>query len=364
MEQEAGRSNNPFSDAPIAAQPTPASAVATSDQSRAVAEVQAAMLIAQRFPRNEVEAMDKILNAFTRTSLAEVAQYQYAKGGSDVRGPSIRSAEAIAQLWGHINSGVRELDRRNGVSTVETFAFDAQTGTRDSKVFQVEHTRHTKKGSYKLEDPREIYEMVANQAARRKRACLLAVIPGDVVEAAMKQADVTLHTKAEVTPERLASLVEKFSEFAITKEQIETRIQRRIDVMSPAQLVNLGKIYNSLRDGMSQPADWFEITAATETETEAAKGTRTDAVKDALKKKTASNADPKLEANAKPINTDVGGAQVTVIDAIAALDGYKDSELMALYADQLPETVKSDDRFTKKYRARMGELKEEAGKKK
>ena len=67
---------------------------------------------------DEIRAMDNILNAFTRPTLAEQSQYQYSKGGSDVSGPSIRSAEAIAQLWGNIEFGFREITRGTGAGQI------------------------------------------------------------------------------------------------------------------------------------------------------------------------------------------------------------------------------------------------------
>jgi hypothetical protein len=101
--------------------------------------------------------------------------------------------------------------------------------------------------------------------ARRKRACILAVIPGDVQEAAVRQCEVTLATKIKVTDELILSLVEKFSAFNVTKEMIEKRIQRRMDVITPGLVVNLGKIYNSLKDGMSIASEWFDMQATGET---------------------------------------------------------------------------------------------------
>lgn len=239
-----------------------ANATAGSDQARAIAETQAAMVIAKRFPRDQMAAMDRILQAFSRPTLAEAAQYSYSRGGTDITGPSIRSAEAIAQLWGNLQYGVRELEQRGGESTVEAFAWDVETNTRQVKVFQVPHIRYTRQGSKRLEDPRDIYELIANQGARRLRACILGVVPGDVVEAAMNQADVTLKTKVEVTPELLQSLLDKFASYGVTKEHIEKRIQRHLDSITPALVVSLGKIFNSLKDGMSAPSDWFEVQAA------------------------------------------------------------------------------------------------------
>lgn len=236
------------------------SQAATGDveQSRAIAEAQGAMVIAKRFPRDSVAAMDRIMNACQRQTLAEGALYTYARGGSDITGPSIRLAEALAQNWGNLQFGIRELEQRSGESTVEAFAWDVETNTRQVKVFQVKHERHTKKGINKLSDPRDIYELVANQGARRLRACILGVIPGDVTEAAVKQCETTMKTKAEVTPERIKGMVEKFAEFGVTNEQIEKRIQRRMDAMTPAQMVALSKIYTSMKDGMSTAKDWFD----------------------------------------------------------------------------------------------------------
>lgn len=228
------------------------------ESQRAIAEVQTAVLMAKRYPRDPVQAMDRILQAFTRPSLAECAQYSYARGGTDITGPSIRSAEAIAQLWGNMQFGVRELEQRNGESTVQAFAWDIETNTRREVTFVVPHVRDTKRGRMDLKDARDIYEIVANQGSRRLRACILGVIPGDVVETAMKQVEVTLKTKAEVTPERISSLVEKFAEFGVTKKALETRIQRRVDAITPALLISLGRIYNSLKDGVSSASDWFD----------------------------------------------------------------------------------------------------------
>lgn len=234
--------------------------MAEAAMQREVAEVQTAMVIAKRFARNQVQAMDRILIACQRPSLAEGALYSYSRGGTDITGPSIRLAEAIAQQWGNLQFGIRELEQRFGESTVEAYAWDLETNTRQVKVFQVKHIRHTKaRGAYALVDPRDIYEMVANQGARRLRSCILGIVPGDVVEAAVAQCETTLKAKADISPEAVQKMVTVFGEIGVTKEMIEKRIQRKLESITPAQIIALRKIYNSIKDGMSAPADWFEI---------------------------------------------------------------------------------------------------------
>lgn len=272
---------NPFGSTAVAERS--ARGVIEIEQNRVVAEVQAAMMIAKRFPRDPVKAMDLILQDCTRMSLAENATYDYARGGTNISAPSIRLAEVIAQRWGNLECGVKEISRHAGYSEAMTYAMDLESGFRDVKTFQVKHWRDTKQGGYQLTEERDIYELVANMGARRKRACILAVIPGEVAEAAVKQCDVTLNTKAEVTPERLKSLLEKFAELSVTQAQIEARIQRRLEAMTPALLVQLGKVYTSLKDGMSVVSDWFEAQSV---ETEQTKPkTGAEALKAAAKKK-------------------------------------------------------------------------------
>jgi hypothetical protein len=246
--------NNPFSSKALT---VPAGAMATAMESREIQEVQAAMVIAQRFPRDERKAMDRILNACTRKTLAETALYSYNRGGQEVTGPSIRLAEVLAQAWGNIQSGVRELEQTEDASTVEVFAWDLETNTRDAKVFRVPHVRHTKAGAKKLTDPRDIYENLANVGARRKRACILAIIPGDVTEAAVAQCDVTLAANADTGPDAVKRLLEAFAGVGVTKAQIEARLTNRVESVRPAQMVALRKIYASIRDGISGPDDWF-----------------------------------------------------------------------------------------------------------
>ena len=245
----------------------PSNGMVAVEQQRSLAEVQAAVIMAKQFPRDTVGAIQRIKMACQRPTLAEAAMYTYARGGTDVTGPSIRMAEAIAQQWGNIQFGVRELSQANGESTVEAYAWDLESNARQVKVFQVPHTRYTRAGSKKLTDPRDIYETVANNGARRLRSCILGIIPGDVVDIAVHEAENTLRVSVQLTPERIKAMLEAFEGHSVTRAMIEERIQRPIDSMTPALFVSLGKIANSLKDGISKPADWFKGTETTVPET-------------------------------------------------------------------------------------------------
>jgi hypothetical protein len=146
-------------------------------------------------------------------------------------------------------------------SVVEAYAWDLETNFREPRIFNIRHWRDTKSGGYALKDERDIYELCANQAARRLRSCILAVVPGDIVEEAQKQCDTTLAAKADTSPEAQKKILQAFAGYGVNKAQIEAKIQRRIDAITPAQVITLRKIIASLKDGMSEAKDWFEVVA-------------------------------------------------------------------------------------------------------
>lgn len=241
----------------------PPSAQTAIEQQRAIAEVQASMMIARANPRDEIAAADRIQNAFTRPKLAEGALYTYSRGGTEISGLSIRSAETMARYWGNLAYGIRELEQREGESVMQAYCWDMETNVRSEKVFTVPHQRDGK--GKRLTESRDIYENNANQGARRLRACILAVIPGDIQESAEEQAQATLNANADTSPEGVKKLLKAFEKFGVSREQIETRIQRRIDSIRPAQVIALRKIYTSLADSMSAAADWFPPTPTGQT---------------------------------------------------------------------------------------------------
>lgn len=232
--------------------------------SRQAQEVQAAMVIAKRFPRDEVESFNRIIRSCQRKSLAENATYEYPRGATKVSGPSIRLAEAIAQNWGNIDFGITELEQKNGESQVMAYAWDLETNARQVKIFSVPHIRNTKKGNIPLTDPRDIYEMVANQGARRLRSCILGIIPGDVVEAAVKQCEKTLidgEKKPVIDLVREMAAIFK-DEFGVPLEAIEKYIGCKSEAFSMKDLVKLRRVYSSLHDGMAKREDFFELAPA------------------------------------------------------------------------------------------------------
>lgn len=259
--------------------------------SRQAQEVQAAMVVAKRFPRDENEAFNRIMTACRRKSLAEQSQYEYPRGKQKVTGPSIRLAEVLARAWGNIDFGVIELEQTNGESQVMAYAWDLETNTRQTKVFTVRHERGTKQGNQKLSDPRDIYEIVANQGARRVRACILGIIPGDVTEAAIAECNQTLISgNKEPLSDRIRKTCDAFADkFNVSKEMLEKYMGCPATAWSEMDIIRLGKTFISLRDGMAKREELFDLKTPSAT---AAEKTNTELEFEALKAEKNAEAQP------------------------------------------------------------------------
>lgn len=246
----------------------PATQMSVYQESKELSEIKGKMFLARQFPRDPEMSLQNVLRECGRKDLAEAAQYEFSRGDSVVRGPSIRLVEVLARHWGNIMSGITEVDVQGDTTTIKCFAWDLETNASDEKTFSVKHERSTKKGSYKLTDERDIYEMVANKGARRKRACLLAVMPGWYVDAALEECDKTLSDSLTKSGESLEEIIEKtvnaFAGFGITPEQISTKLNKEIDKLSNNDIVKLRHLYSAIKDGFVKATDAFGIASGSD----------------------------------------------------------------------------------------------------
>jgi len=249
-----------------------AGAIQQSESNRMVAEAQSEILVAKRFPRQRQQCKNQIMQACQRHSFAEDALWTYPRGGQQISGPSIRLLELIAQEWGNIDYGWRELNRQIGNadegvigrSECEVYAWDKQTNTRSKKQFVVEHVRDTKYGKDILESERDVYEKVANYAVRRMRSCIKTVIPSDVVNDAIDTCERTIakgpenRSKIEV----IESMVHKFNNFGVTAQDLANYLGiDDVENAGESDIVKLKGVFNALQEEPALRNDYFSEDA-------------------------------------------------------------------------------------------------------
>lgn len=289
------------------------------EQSRAIAEVQAAVVVAQSHPRDKVGALNEALESCRTREVAENAFFKFPRGGQSVSGETIHLARELARCWGNIDYKIAELSRDDdaGSSEMMAIAWDLQTNARASLTFIVPHLRDKKGGPERLTDVRDIYENNANMGARRLRECIFAVLPKYLIQAAADECRNTLETRnAEVPlPKRIADALAAFAKIGIDKSRIEAKLGSTSN-FTTVDLANLQISYKSIvRNEISADDEFPRIEGA------APAGSKLDMLEDAIdSEKEATVAQTKKPAKGDAAEPDDWTTRAAEITALIATD--------------------------------------------
>ena len=236
------------------------------EASRAIAEAQGKLVIAKRFPRDEIAAFAKVKEACQRPAMASTAFYKFPRGNQTVEGPTIRFAEELARCWGNIDYGIKELSQDDGKSEMQAYAWDLETNAQSVQNFTNLHQREVNGKMKVLTSLRDIYENNANMATRRLRSRILAILPNWIVDEAIKECKLTLKKMVEGNVDmplidRVKNMIVQFAKYGVTKEQIEIRLKRKVDTMTSDDFVEYTGIFNAIKNGETKVSDWFDAPA-------------------------------------------------------------------------------------------------------
>lgn len=260
-------------DIALPAQPRRIGQATAVEQSRAVAEVHAAILVAQQCPRDVPAAIGQMRQSCQMKALADRAFFRFSRGGAAVSGASVHLARELARCWGNIQYGVAEMSRDDdhGQSEMLAYAWDVQTNARASTVFIVPHKRDKRSGPERLVDMRDIYENNANAGARRVRECIFGVLPPWFVEEAKDLCTKTI-TDGGGKPlaQRVADALAMFADIGVTQDDITRKLGRPAGKWTAHDVAQLGVVYTSIQRGEVSRDDEFppdvvtaeEITAS------------------------------------------------------------------------------------------------------
>lgn len=238
------------------------------EQSRAVAEVQAAIYVARQFPREVGRSRNSMQSACGSMALASKAFYRFPRAGGAVEGSTIHLAKTLAQTWGNIQYGVSEMRRDDEYrqSEMQAWAWDVEANTRHVLTFIVPHAKFAGGQVKALEDLRDIYENNANNGARRLREAIFAVIPDWFIEEAEDLCRETLN-KGDGKPleQRVEGAIGVFKQLGVSEERLEQKLGRKKAQWTGADIAQLLITHKSIQRREIAVDDEFpqaRITAA------------------------------------------------------------------------------------------------------
>lgn len=239
---------------------------------RARVEIESRLMLASMNPRNETAVASKLTANLERFTMADKAAYSYPRGRTEVRGPSVVLAREMARLWGNIDYGFKITHADEEYISLEARAIDYETGAsttasaRFKKLIWRKDFKAPEGGRWIQPDERELAELVNRNAAKAIRNCVLAIMPQWLVEDALNQARKTVEkaSSGDLKKDRgtvIRALAKQFSAYGVTVDMIEDYIGHDINAMSSDELADLREIRNTLRDGGSRTADFFDLNA-------------------------------------------------------------------------------------------------------
>lgn len=233
------------------------------EQSRAIADVQAAVTVAQNCPRDMADAEREMEYVCGRLDMAERAFYQVTNRGS---GPSVHLMRELARIWGNVDYGVKELARNDdkGESEVLATCWDMQKNTRSSRTFIVPHQRMRGGSRVDLVDLTDIYLNNQNVGARAVRECIETILPRWFTERAQDVCRQTLeHGEGEPLRDRIATMVDWFRDkIGVSQQQLEARIGRKRGAWTAEDVAQMKIAGKSIMAGEANRDELFPPVAA------------------------------------------------------------------------------------------------------
>lgn len=225
-------------------------------------EIQSAIIIARKFPRNEEQCFQSLMKACSRQSFAEDARYSFPRADVEVTGPSVNLAREAARVWGNIRYGLYIVRDDAQSRLIRAWAWDIQTNTKVELEDDFQKLIQRKGKGWITPDERDLRELTNRRGAILLRNALLQVMPKDLIEDALYACDKAMQQTATVDPEAVRKrLIMDFGTINVTVEQLERKLGHPLAQSTPKEMAELRAIYKSIADGNSR---WSEYETAEE----------------------------------------------------------------------------------------------------
>lgn len=254
---------------------------ATAMAAAAKAAIEAAFIMAKRFPRDLDQVRVKLLKACARPKFAEAALYhrKVGKEKNEDTGQwkdkiaedlSIRFAEEAARNMGNLDIDSITLYDDARKKIVKFYAVDLETNTHWAKTVTIEkisERRDLKKGQSALGQrinsygdvvfileatPDEVTKYEGAWASKSWRDQILRHVPADIKEECRERIRKTVLDKATADPEgEKKKILDAFAGIGVEPTHLKAYLGHELETTSPAELVTLRAIFTAIRDGQT-----------------------------------------------------------------------------------------------------------------
>ena len=248
---------------------------ASAATAAAFGAIQAAFMMAKRYPRSEMGSRNKILDTCRRPGFAEKVIYSKPIGTKKIEDLSIKAAEVAINAWENIKVIQSIIYEDEEKRIVDISAIDLETNTSyatQATIKRVVERTYLKKNvtplytrlnsygetTYGVKPTDDEFETkVSAMVSKHIRNNALRLIPEDIKQDMKDAAQKTMLDEAAKDPkELLKKICEQVHLIGVEPQDIETYLKHPISSCSPTELTELRKIHKSIKDGQQTWSDY------------------------------------------------------------------------------------------------------------
>lgn len=240
------------------------------------AEVESAYIMAIKRPRSEEDARIKINKICGDPDFAQCAKYSKPIGNTKITGPSIRFAEEILRHWGNVKTIQNITYEDESKRILKVVVIDLESNLSYSSEVTLEKTveRKSAKGREVLGERENstgelvyIVRATEDEMATKAAAAIskmirnngLRLIPRHITEGALDVADKAIRDRVNTNPDaEKQKVLDAFALLGIMPSEIEKYLKHPIAQTTPAEVVDLRTVYNSLKEGSAKWSDYVQ----------------------------------------------------------------------------------------------------------
>lgn len=228
-------------------------------------EIQCAIAVAKKMPRDENQAYQGLMQSCERQSFAEKGVYKYPRGGKPVIGASVYLAREFARQWGNIRTGCDIIVDEGETRVLRAWAWDLQTNAKEEETIAFKkliQRKNDKTGNTEwiVPDERDLLELTNRNAAKGKRNCILHLLPKDMIEDAMEKCkEVTAKKVKENPSEALGKMIAAFAAIKVTKAMLESYLKHPVEKCTEEEIADLTITGKSIKEGVITWADFVRM---------------------------------------------------------------------------------------------------------
>ncbi len=226
-----------------------------SASSYAMQEIQGAMILAKKFPRDYKVAYGRLMMACKRKSLAVKAEWSYPRGGKNLSGPSVNLARVEAQCYENIRWGLDIIYDDDTNRHIRAWAWDIEMNIKVTADDFFKKLIYRKKDGWITPDERDLRELTNRRGAILVRNCLLQAMPRDFTDDAIIKCRETIASGIDDPRAAAKELIEQFGDLGVTVKMLNDYLGH--DQWDKNDIINLTAVYNTLQSGEAKREEYF-----------------------------------------------------------------------------------------------------------